>query len=42
MDLDATPTYLRRLGQGLVDGHHLFVIEKTRNLASVENPVDVL
>lgn len=34
--------YLGRLGQGLVYGHHLFIVEKTRNLASVENPVDVL
>lgn len=41
-DPATTPPHLGRLSQGLVYGHHLFIVEKTRNLARVENPVDVL
>ena len=33
--------YLGRLGESLVDRHHLFIVEQTRHFTSVENAVDV-
>lgn len=41
MEPGTTLPYLGRLSQGLVYSHHLFVVEETRDFASVEDPVDV-
>lgn len=35
------PSYLRRFCKGLVDSHHLLIVEKTRHFTSVQNAVHV-